>query len=118
MGFVKKLFGIGADPREAMIPLYGSIVAEARAPWWYAEAGVPDTLDGRFDMVAAILSLVLLRLEGDPDGPAPSALLAERFVRDVHRAMVVVESDPEKLLSRFASYEPPRVVKWVNAGTI
>ena len=44
--------------------------------------------------------------------------VAERFVRDVHRAMVVVESDPEKLLSRFASYEPPRVVKWVNAGTI
>ncbi|MEO8908770.1 MAG: TIGR00730 family Rossman fold protein [Gemmatimonadaceae bacterium] len=44
--------------------------------------------------------------------------VAERFVRDVHRAMVVVESEPEKLLSRFASYEPPRVVKWVNAGTI
>ncbi len=44
--------------------------------------------------------------------------VAERFVRDVHRAMVIVESDPEKLLSRFASYEPPHVVKWINAGTI
>ena len=44
--------------------------------------------------------------------------VAERFVRDVHRSMVVVESDPEKLLSRFASYEPPRVVKWINSGTI
>lgn len=44
--------------------------------------------------------------------------VAERFVRDVHRSMVIVESDPEKLLSRFAAYEPPRVVKWVNAGTI
>ena len=44
--------------------------------------------------------------------------VAEKFVRDVHRAMVVVESDPVALLSRFESYEPPRVVKWLNAGTI
>jgi uncharacterized protein (TIGR00730 family) len=44
--------------------------------------------------------------------------VAERFVRDVHRAMIVVESDPAALLSRFERYEPPRVVKWLNAGTI
>jgi uncharacterized protein (TIGR00730 family) len=42
----------------------------------------------------------------------------EKFVRDVHRAMVIVESDPAKLLERFDAYVPPRVVKWVNAGTI
>ena len=44
--------------------------------------------------------------------------VAEKFVRDVHRGMVVVESDPSALLARFESYEPPRVVKWINAGTI
>jgi uncharacterized protein (TIGR00730 family) len=42
----------------------------------------------------------------------------ERFVRDVHRSMVIVESEPAKLLARFESYEPPKVVKWINAGTI
>ena len=42
----------------------------------------------------------------------------EKFVRDVHRAMVIVESDPEALLTRFEEYVPPRVVKWINAGTI
>jgi uncharacterized protein (TIGR00730 family) len=42
----------------------------------------------------------------------------ERFVRDVHRSMVIVEDDPEKLLARFEAYEPPKVVKWINAGTI
>lgn len=42
----------------------------------------------------------------------------EKFVRDVHRRMVVVESDPAELLARFEAYEPPRVVKWINAGTI
>jgi uncharacterized protein (TIGR00730 family) len=44
--------------------------------------------------------------------------VAEKFVRDVHRQMVIVESDPAILLSRFESYEPPRVVKWINAGMI
>ena len=42
----------------------------------------------------------------------------EKFVRDVHRAMVIVESQPEALLARFEEYVPPRVVKWINAGTI
>jgi uncharacterized protein (TIGR00730 family) len=42
----------------------------------------------------------------------------EKFVRPVHRQMVIVEADPSGLLDRFAEYEPPQVVKWVNAGTI
>ena len=42
----------------------------------------------------------------------------EKFVREVHRNMVVVESDPAVLLSRFEAYDPPHVVKWINAGTI
>jgi uncharacterized protein (TIGR00730 family) len=62
----------------------------------------------------------LLNVEGYYDGMLQflDHAVAERFVRDVHRAMVIVESDPEKLLSRCMSYEPPRVVKWINAGTI
>jgi predicted Rossmann-fold nucleotide-binding protein len=44
--------------------------------------------------------------------------VAEKFVREVHRKMVVVENDPAALLARFEAYEPPRVVKWINAGTI
>ena len=44
--------------------------------------------------------------------------VTEKFVRDVHRGMVVVESNPADLLARFEAYEPPRVVKWINAGTI
>jgi len=44
--------------------------------------------------------------------------VAEKFVRDMHRKMVIVESDAAVLLSRFEAYEPPRVVKWINAGTI
>jgi cytochrome b pre-mRNA-processing protein 3 len=38
--------------------LYGAIVAQARHPTFYRSYGVPDTIDGRFDMI--VLHLVLL----------------------------------------------------------
>ncbi len=38
----------------------------------------------------------------------------EAFVRPAHRAMLLVEKDPAKLLDRFARYEPPVVTKWVE----
>lgn len=81
-GLWRRLLGRGE--RDAFAPLYRAVVAAARRPIWYREGAVPDTLDGRFDMVAAILSLVLLRLEreGDP-GRVPSARLAELFVEDM-----------------------------------
>lgn len=76
-----------SDPRETMTPLYAAIVAEARAPGWYLE-GVPDTTDGRFDMVSSVLSLVLLRLERDgADTRQAQALLAETFVDDMDGAL-------------------------------
>lgn len=84
MNFLKTLFGIGPDPREVLIPLYNSVVTEARDPAWYAGMGVPDTLDGRFDMVAAILSLVIVRAEAEGEaGREPSARLTEVFIDDM-----------------------------------
>ena len=82
--FLKTLFGIGPDPRAAMVPLYATIVAEARRPVWYAGMGVPDTLDGRFDMIAAVLALVLIRIDAEGEkGRAASAHLTEVFVDDM-----------------------------------
>lgn len=80
MHWIAKLFG---SRDETALPLYEAIVAQARAPHWYEAGAVPDSIDGRFDMVATILALVLLRLEGDPAGAAPSASLTERFVEDM-----------------------------------
>jgi cytochrome b pre-mRNA-processing protein 3 len=79
MGFIARLMG---RRDETALPLYTAIVARAREPHWY-EAGVPDTVDGRFDMIAAILAFVLLRLEDDPAAAEPSARLTERFVDDM-----------------------------------
>jgi cytochrome b pre-mRNA-processing protein 3 len=65
--------------------LYNRVVDAARRPDWYLAGDVPDTLDGRFDMVALVLSLVLMRLEAEA-GDAPkqlSADLADRFIADM-----------------------------------
>lgn len=65
------------------LPLYDAVVARARRPHWYLDGAVPDTLDGRFDMVAAVLAMVLLRLEDTPEGEMPAIRLTERFVDDM-----------------------------------
>ena len=80
MGFIARLLG---KRDETALPLYSAIVAQARLPHWYEAGAVPDTVDGRFDMIAAILALVLLRLEDDPSAAEPSARLTERFVDDM-----------------------------------
>jgi len=65
--------------------LYAQVVAEARRPDWYLAGEVPDTLDGRFDMVALVLSLVLLRLEAEDSAEARqlSADVTDRFITDM-----------------------------------
>ena len=80
MGWLGRLLG---DKPDAGLPLYQAIVARARLPHWYVEGAVPDTVDGRFDMVAAVLATVLLRLETDLAAAEPSARLTERFVDDM-----------------------------------
>jgi cytochrome b pre-mRNA-processing protein 3 len=52
--------------------LYGAIVERSRDPRFYAEAGVPDSLDGRFEMLALHGYLVLRRLRAG--GPAAAAM--------------------------------------------
>jgi cytochrome b pre-mRNA-processing protein 3 len=70
------------DERAALRPLYAAVVTRARAPHWYVEGAVADTIDGRFDMVAAVLSLVLLRLEA-LGLQNESARLTEIFIEDM-----------------------------------
>lgn len=38
----------------------------------------------------------------------------EGFLRPEHRAMLVVDTDAERLIDRFADYAPPAVTKWIG----
>jgi cytochrome b pre-mRNA-processing protein 3 len=53
--------------------LYSTAVSAARAPYFYATLGVPDTLDGRFDLVGLHTFLVIRRLRG-LRGPEPATV--------------------------------------------
>jgi cytochrome b pre-mRNA-processing protein 3 len=61
------------DPQDASIAaLYGAIVAQARNPGFYLDYGVPDTPEGRFDMIVLHVALVCRRL-GRAQGPDQAA---------------------------------------------
>src|SRR5215471_12318247 len=54
------------NPEENSIArLYGTIVAQARAAPFYRIYGVPDTVNGRFEMLVLHIVLVLRRLEAE-----------------------------------------------------
>jgi cytochrome b pre-mRNA-processing protein 3 len=61
--------------------LFAAVTAEARRPHWYVEGQVPDTIDGRFAVLATIAALVMVRVEqwGDEGNPLAVAL-TERFI--------------------------------------
>lgn len=83
MNFFKRLFALD-DGRAAVRPLYDAVAALARQPHWYVEGEVPDTIDGRFEMVTLILALVMIRFDGLGEAAAgPAAFLAETFVEDM-----------------------------------
>ncbi|SDC27373.1 ubiquinol-cytochrome C chaperone family protein [Belnapia rosea] len=58
--------------------LYGAAVTAARDPWFFGPLGVPDTLDGRFDLVGLHVALLIRRLRTDPD-PLGAALAQAVF---------------------------------------
>jgi cytochrome b pre-mRNA-processing protein 3 len=68
--------------------LYGVIVAQARVPDFYSVLGVPDTVDGRFEMVALHLFLLLERLErGDERQRETGQQVFDAFCVDMDRSL-------------------------------
>ena len=67
---------------------YHRIVERAREPVFFAEWGVPDTLDGRFEILALHAFLVLNRLKAE--GAAAAAFAQDLFdtmFADIDRAL-------------------------------
>jgi len=70
--------------RDAAERIYAACRDAARRPALYLSYGVPDTLQGRFEMLALSLFPVLNRLMHDPgDDPALARLVSERLVEDM-----------------------------------
>ena len=73
--------------REAAARLYAAAANAARHPALYGAIGVPDTLQGRFEMLALHLFPLTYRLMHVPgDDPDLARIVAESFVTDMDSA--------------------------------
>ena len=80
---LRRLLSRNAD-QDIARRLYAEAVAAARRPCLSAEMGVPDTVDGRYDLLVAHLHLLLRRLrDGGGRAPRVSQALMDLFVTDM-----------------------------------
>ncbi|MCJ8141611.1 ubiquinol-cytochrome C chaperone [Ancylobacter sp. A5.8] len=56
------------DGRESIQRLYGAIVAHSRDPGFYIDFEVPDTIEGRFEMIVLHAFLLFHRLKDEDEG--------------------------------------------------
>jgi len=74
--------------KEAADKLYREVVAQARRPDFYLAGGVPDSVDGRFELIALHVFLVLDRLKQDhPRGSALGQALHDVFFADMDHSL-------------------------------
>ena len=96
-----------AERADAFVALPGGAgtLEEFFEAWTWAQLGIhakPVALlnvDGYFDPLLAMLD----------------QMVEARFLRPVHRRMIVVDDDPARLLARLDAYEAPDVPKWLTA---
>ncbi len=69
------------DP--SIASLYGTIVAQARAKALYQHFGVPDTVNGRLEMILLHVVLLLRRLNDEPDGAPLGQAVFDLFCQDM-----------------------------------
>jgi cytochrome b pre-mRNA-processing protein 3 len=86
--------------------LYGAVVAQARSPAFYTDYAVPDTTEGRFDLIVLHLVLLLRRLGQETDiRRGLGQDLFDEFCRDLDanlREMGVGDLAVPKRMQRFA----------------
>ena len=96
--------------------LFDLAVAEASRPYWFVEGAVPDTINGRFAVLATIVAFVTVRLEqGGETGQRASAALTERLVESLDveiREMGVGDPTLGKQVRRLVGAVGGRVERW------
>lgn len=76
-------------PEQAQaVAIYEAIVAQARHPALYRDHGVPDTVDGRFEMVVLHMVSLFQRLGRDDNGAQPVVQeVFDTFLADMDRSL-------------------------------
>jgi len=76
------------SPVDEAHALYAVVMNQARQAFLFKDFGVPDTVDGRFDMISLHIFLVLRRLKADVDRTADLAqCLFDTMFADMDRSL-------------------------------
>ena len=114
-------------PRLTPAPRRGAALLEAvsdraREPHWSVEGEVPDSLDGRFRVLATLAALVLVRLEEEGEaGDTVSVALTERFVEVMeteHRELGVGDPTLGRTVRKLVGSLGRRVDLWRAAARV
>ena len=85
---ILKRFRESAEREQVARDLYTGVVAQARQSRFYADYDVPDSLDGRFEMIALHVFLLLHRLKRDNPEAAPlSQAVYDIFFGDMDQCL-------------------------------
>lgn len=100
--------------------LYIALVAQARQPFFYEQLEVPDTIDGRFDMILLHVFLFThrLRTEESREAHALAAAITDLFFGDMDRnlrEMGVGDLSVGKKIRKMADALNGRFVAYTNA---
>jgi cytochrome b pre-mRNA-processing protein 3 len=114
---LSRLFKSKASLEEAAASLYRDVVAQARQPRFYADYGVPDSVDGRFELLGLHMFFVLHRLKaGDGAAAELAQVVFDTMFGDMDRSLREmgagdlgvgkrVRAMAEGLYGRMAAYE-------------
>lgn len=80
---------LNADAKRDAHASYIALIAQARNSFFYSGLRVPDTLDGRFEVILLHLFLVLERLKREPGKRylEPARRLTEAYFADMDRSL-------------------------------
>lgn len=115
------VFGLLRRRRDdATAALYAAVVAQARQPAFYAGLAVPDTVEGRFELMVLHCGLVVARLGRDPETREAGTRLAETFFDDMDRTLRetgVGDLSVPKKMKKIAGAFYGRLTAYETAGT-
>jgi hypothetical protein len=95
-----------ADLADAFIALPGGLgtLEEIFEVWTWAQLGLHQKPLGFLDVEGFYAPLMQFL----------DRTVKEQFVKEPHRAIAMIDADPEALLKKFDSWRPPRVEKWIT----
>ena len=100
--------------------LFEALTAQARMAHWYVEGGAPDTIDGRFAILATLTALTLVRLEqSGGEGDLASVALTERFIHVMeaeHRELGLGDPKLGRTVRRLVGSLARRIELWRAAA--